>query len=176
MRPVLIFCLAAFLSAPAFAQATPLPADLGVPNVREAAPGILTGGSPSADDLKRLKDAGYAAVINLEGLEEGSLSEAAIADEVGLHYVALPITRADITRENAEKLHAAIQLSGTPVFVHCASGNRAGALMALRAYFVLDMSPAAAMEEGKKAGLTSLTDVVSDVIAGAEEAKASSPQ
>jgi uncharacterized protein (TIGR01244 family) len=176
MRPVLILCLATLLSVPAFAQETPLPADLGVPNVREASPGILTGGSPSAGDLKRLKDAGYTTVINLQGLDEGSLDEAAIADEVGLHYVALPITRADITRENAEKLHAAIQLSGTPVFVHCASGNRAGALMALRAYFVLDMSPAAAMEEGKKAGLTSLMSTVGDVIAQAEEAKAATPQ
>lgn len=176
MRHILNLCLAALLAVPAFAQETPVPADLSIINVRTASPGILTGGSPSAEDLKRLKEAGYSAVINLEGLEESSLDEAAIADGLGMHYVALPISRADITRENAEKLHAAIQLSGTPVFVHCASGNRAGALMALRAYFVLDMSPAAAMEEGRKAGMTGLTATVSEVIAGAEEAKAATPQ
>ncbi len=57
------------------------------------------------------------------------------------------------------------------MFVHCASGNRAGALMALRAYFVQNMSPAAAIDEGKRAGLTSLIGTVSSVIEEAEAAK-----
>ena len=176
MKPLLTLCLATLMllpSVPASADESVEPTDYSIPNMRQAEPGILTGGRPELSDLQQLKAAGYKAVINLEGLGEGSLNEAAVAEKLGMSYIALPITHADITEENAEKLQAAIQLSGTPVFVHCASGNRAGALMALRAYFVLNMSPAAALEEGKKAGLTSLTATVGDVIAAAEEKKSS---
>ncbi|WP_081611489.1 fused DSP-PTPase phosphatase/NAD kinase-like protein [Kordiimonas gwangyangensis] len=147
-------------------------ADYGtIPNAREIEPGLLTGGRPSNEDLERLKNAGYKSVINLEGLDAHSLAEAAAADELGLKYIAIPVTSADITRENAIRLDDALKLSGTPVFVHCASGNRAGALMALRAYFVQNMSPAAAIDEGKRAGLTSLIGTVSSVIEEAEAAK-----
>ena len=154
-----------------YAEEHPAPDYGTIPNAREIAPGLLTGGRPSSEDLERLKNAGYKSVINLEGLDAHSLTEAAEANELGLQYIAIPVTSADITRENAIRLDDALKLSGTPVFVHCASGNRAGALIALRAYFVQNMSPAAAIDEGKRAGMTSLVGTVSSVIEEAEAAK-----
>ncbi|WP_417449977.1 fused DSP-PTPase phosphatase/NAD kinase-like protein [Kordiimonas sp.] len=147
------------------------PSGLDIPNLSQLAPGILTGGEPTRADLENLKKAGYTTIINLQGLDEGSINEPAVADELGLTYITLPTTRADLTLENALRLDAALKLASTPVFVHCASGNRAGAMLALRGYFAQKMSPAAAIAHGKKAGMTSLLSDVSAIIDDAEKAK-----
>lgn len=163
MKWLVIIC-ALVLSANAAIAQQPLPA-LEAPNVRQQAPNLITGGHPSRGDLETLKESGITTVINLQGLEEGSLEEAAIADELGLHYIALPVTgRNDLTFENAEKLDAALKLADGPTFLHCASSNRVGALMALRAFHVQKMSPVDALKVGKDAGLASLASTVEALI------------
>ena len=144
---------------------------LGAANIHQPSEHLTTAGQPSANDLERLKAAGYTTVINLQGLGENALDEAALATTLGIRYIALPIADAnDLTVENAFRLDAALKLADGPTFMHCASGNRVGALMALRAYHVLNMSPADAMAVGKAAGMTKLTPVVSDLIDSAAKA------
>lgn len=164
----LFIILGLALSATSTAAQQPLPA-LDVPNVRQPAPDLITGGRPTLTDLKALKEAGVTTLINLQGLEEGSLDEAAVANELGLHYIALPVTsKNDLTFENAEKLDAALKLAEGPTFLHCASGNRVGALMALRAFHVQKMSPAEALNVGRDAGLTGLTQTIEDLLQDAD--------
>ena len=47
-----------------------------------------------------------------------------------------------------------------PVIIHCASGNRVGALLALRANLIQGKSASEALAFGKAAGLTTLEDAV----------------
>ncbi|MGD8174756.1 fused DSP-PTPase phosphatase/NAD kinase-like protein [Marinimicrobium sp. ARAG 43.8] len=127
---------------------------------------LITGGQPSREQLQQMKAAGVTTVINLRGPgESAGFDEQAEAEALGLRYIALPINGADdITPDNARKLDEL--LNGTErVLLHCASGNRAGALLALRAYRLQDLSEEEALQLGQEAGLTSLEERVKAVMA-----------
>jgi protein tyrosine phosphatase (PTP) superfamily phosphohydrolase (DUF442 family) len=130
--------------------------------------GVLTGGVPSDEHLREAKARGYATVVSL-------LSAAELGDEpqrverAGLRFVSIPIAgEADLTEANARRLGAA--LSGEqarPLILHCASGNRAGALLALEAFYVQGLSAQAALDLGASAGMTKLRDAVEKHLASA---------
>ena len=84
------------------------------------------------------------------------VSEAAEARRLGLAYVALPIAGKDgITPANAAALQALLDQHGEGVLLHCASGNRVGALLALGGA-MSGLSDADALALGRKAGLTAM--------------------
>lgn len=151
-------CLLLMMMTPV--QASELPA-LDMQAVHELSPELVTGSQPSRADLEKLKAAGVTTVINLRGTgEDAGFDEAAAAKALGLHYVAIPIAGgADVTTENAAKLDAAMRKADGKALIHCASGNRAGALLALRAA-AAGQSVDDAVEFGKSAGMTSLEKVV----------------
>ena len=115
-------------------------------------------------------DAGYAAVIDLRGAEENrGFDEPAAAQELGLEYVAFPIEGRDaINFDNARALDDLIRSQNGPVLVHCGSGNRVGALLALRAS-LLGADDTASLETGRAGGLTRLEDTVRERLSGNTE-------
>lgn len=132
--------------------------------------GVTSAGQPDAAALEVFADAGYATVIDLRGeAEERGFDEAALVEELGLHYVTLPIENGDaISFENARKLDALLQEYPGPVLVHCGSGNRVGALLALRAS--LDgADDDSALALGRAGGLTGLESVVQERLAEDDE-------
>jgi protein tyrosine phosphatase (PTP) superfamily phosphohydrolase (DUF442 family) len=67
----------------------------------------------------------------------------------------LPIAGADaITYENAAALDAILRATAGPVLLHCATGNRAGALLSLRQH-LNGASKKDALALGIEAGMTS---------------------
>ncbi|MDX1549980.1 MAG: hypothetical protein R3278_05475, partial [Lysobacter spongiicola] len=66
----------------------------------------------------------------------------------------------DLTRENVLAFDQLLRDAERPVLVHCGSGNRVGAMAALRAAWVEGQSPDDAIATGKAWGLTSLKDAV----------------
>ncbi len=128
----------------------------------EPRPGLLTGGQPSAADWAALKARGVTMVVNLRPDHEmAGRNEAAEVAAAGMAYVGIPVAGADaVDADNARRLWTLLKSSDAPVFVHCASGNRAGALLALGAAQSGGMAPEAALEFGRKAGLGSLEPVV----------------
>ncbi|NQD36329.1 hypothetical protein HPT27_04770 [Permianibacter sp. IMCC34836] len=141
-------------------RAAELPA-LDMKSVQEISPELVTGSQPSRADMEKLKAAGVSTIINLRGAgEDAGFDEAASARELGLNYVTIPIAGADdVTVGNAAKLDSAMRKADGKTLVHCASGNRAGALLALRAA-ASGQSVDDAIEFGKSAGMTSLEKVV----------------
>ncbi len=129
-------------------------------SVSVAAP-ILSAGQPDAAALQVFAKSGYVAVIDLRGAgEDRGIDEQAEVEALNMQYVTLPITGdAAINFENAEKLDRIIAGLDAPVLVHCGSGNRVGALLALR-HRLAGADDEAALELGKSAGLTSLEPVV----------------
>jgi len=126
-----------------------------------AVDGITSAGQPDEAALEVFADAGYATVIDLRGAEEDrGFDETAVVDELGLHYVTLPISGKDaISFDNARKLDELLEEYPGPVLVHCGSGNRVGALLALRAS--LDgADDEEALALGREGGLKSLEGVV----------------
>ncbi|MBO9716771.1 MAG: hypothetical protein J7507_08140 [Pseudoxanthomonas sp.] len=128
------------------------------------APGRYAGGQPTADQLAAFAREGVRTVINLRGPAEAvDYDEAVEAARLGLHYVAVPVTgAADLDRERVRVFGRALdQARGDgAVLVHCASSNRAGAMVALDHLFNRGGSLAGALELGRAAGLKDLDQAV----------------
>lgn len=123
---------------------------------------LLTGSQPTANDLALLAKQGTTVVIDLRNQsEDRGFDEVAVAQQIGLNYVNLPISGpAEITIDNAKKLDALLaQYQNSTVLLHCHSSNRVGALLALRAT-LQGVDREAALEIGKQNGLRSLEAVV----------------
>ncbi len=136
-----------------------------VPNGRQPEMGLLVGGQPSQAQMRSLAKAGYRAVIDLrQPGEPGHWDEAALAKELSIDYYPLPIGGGDdLSKEKAEEFAAILEKVGdAPTLVHCASGNRVGALFALKAYYIDGVDADKAMAIGKKHGMRSLTAVVKE--------------
>ena len=124
--------------------------------------GVTGHGQPDLRTLDEIRAAGYGVVVDLRLPDEdrGLADEQGAVEERGMSYVSLPIDGgADVTYENASRLNEILAQSEGPVFVHCGSGNRAGALLALRAK-LNGADNETAVEAGKQTGLTRLEDVV----------------
>lgn len=136
-------------------------------NARHPLPGILTGGQPTREQLTAAAEAGYRTVVNLRGRREtAGGEEAALAEELGLRYFAIPIAGSeDLSEENARQLAAVLAEEGNyPVLVHCASGNRVGALLAVKAYYADGKDGDEALAIGLEAGLANLEPKVRRIL------------
>jgi protein tyrosine phosphatase (PTP) superfamily phosphohydrolase (DUF442 family) len=140
---------------------------VSIPNAQRPLAGIVTGGQPSEDNLREAKNLGYKTVVSLLP-ESDTVAEARLAQELGLRFVSIPITgAADLTPQNAQKLALAIDAEDAkPLIVHCASGNRVGALLALKAFYVDHVSAPEALALGQRAGLRSLQSAVEERLQG----------
>lgn len=164
--PAVLFAVACLACAPVHdvrAQAVPAaaPAQPAAP-WHQPRPGLYTGGQPAPVDWAALKALGVTMVVNLRpDAEMAGRNEAAEVAAAGMAYIGIPVAGADaVNADNARRLWTLLKTSDAPVFVHCASGNRAGALLAIGAAHSGGMTPEAALEFGRKAGLTSLEPVV----------------
>lgn len=130
-------------------------------------PGLHTGGQPTAEQLDRFAAQGVRTVIDLRGPgEDRGYDEAAAAARLGLRYERLPIGGPeDLTPANTTALQRLLQDGDGEVLLHCASGNRVGALLALMAQQQEGASREQALQLGREAGLKSLTPVVEEKLA-----------
>lgn len=156
---------------PATAEA-PAPVDPAtlVKNGRMPLAGVLTGGQPTDGQLTALRDAGYKTVINLRQPDErGTRDEPAKVVELGMAYVSIPVAgKAGLTEENAAALAAAMAAAERPLLLHCGSGNRVGALLALKAFQLDGASAEQALELGIAGGVTRLEPAVRELLGLAE--------
>ncbi len=122
-------------------------------------------GQPSPEAVARLPEAGISVLIDLRpDAETPGVDKKANASAAGLAYHALPIASpADLTRENVATFDRLLkESSGKGVLAHCASGNRVGAMMALRARWIEGKSAEEALAIGKAVGMTSLAEAVAE--------------
>lgn len=131
-----------------------------LPNPRRPEPGLLSGGQPTLEQLAAARDLGFQSVINLRGEGEPGAGRAEVED-LGLAYLSVPIEgAAGLSEENARAFAAALAAAERPAIVHCGSGNRIGALFALKAFYVDGMGADEAYELGQRNGLTRLSGAV----------------
>ncbi len=136
----------------------------------EAVDGVTSAGQPTGEALQVFSDSGYVAVIDLRGeREDRGIDERAAVEALGMDYVALPIPgREDINFENAARLDALLEEYDGPVLVHCGSGNRVGALLALRES-LNGASDEDALELGREGGMTRLEGLVRERLDEADQ-------
>lgn len=130
----------------------------GDATLRQPRPDLITAGQPSAQQLRDAAANGVTTVIDLRRADEDrGYDEAALAEQLGLRYVRLPIAGAgDITEANSRTLDRLLKQDGGKTLLHCASSNRAGALLSLIEARINDASVEDALKFGRDAGMTSL--------------------
>lgn len=142
---------------------------LGVPNAREPIPGLLTSAQPTPDQLAALVDAGHRNVVSLRPPQErGAGWEEAFASDRDVAFTRIPVHgAAGLTREAVEELDRVLRSAGDqPTLLYCASSNRVGALLALRASWIEGAPASEALALGRAAGMRSLEGAVARLLAG----------
>jgi uncharacterized protein (TIGR01244 family) len=135
----------------------------GLPHVAFPAPHRVASGRLQASDIPTLKHAGIRQVIDLSlDSETPDFDEAAAMRAAGIGYHNLPIRdAADLTRTRVVQFDRLLRDAGDQLtLVHCASGNRVGAMIALRAALLGGQSTDAALAEGRRWGLRGLEPAV----------------
>lgn len=135
---------------------------LRLPNQCSPTPDLLTCGLPTTQDLQSAHKAGFKTIINLCPAQETPRDEPATAQALGMHYFNIPVAGpGDLTEAKARELGVVVNnCDYHPVLIHCMSGNRVGALLALKAFFVDGKSPREALNDGLAAGLKALEPAV----------------
>lgn len=159
------FPLAVVLAIGTFcASATPPTEALqDLPNVAFPMPYRIASGRIQASDIARLQSAGVREVIDLSAdSETPAFDEAAAVRSAGMIYQNLPIRGAgDLDDAHVARFHQLLADAGDkPTLIHCASGNRVGAMIALRAARYGGQSVEAAVAEGRRWGLRGLEPAV----------------
>ncbi|REJ72458.1 MAG: phosphatase [Planctomycetota bacterium] len=95
---------------------------------------ITVGPQPSEDDLQQLKKSGFQSIVNFrtEGEENQPLAPNAEGEKVkaaGMKYLHIPVSMNSMGPELVDQFREKLPSLPTPVFAHCKSGKRAGAMV-----------------------------------------------
>jgi uncharacterized protein (TIGR01244 family) len=133
-----------------------------LPGVRNFSRVDATVGCAGAVDpaaMSALRKEGFVSVINLrEASEQGADVEGsrAAAQKAGLKYIHLPFNAGKPDREVVDKfLSAVADKSNQPVFIHCGSANRVGAMWMIKRALQDGWPIEKAQAEGQAVGLSS---------------------
>ena len=137
------------------AQAQRETAPAGVTNYTRVDATVACAGATPTQALPEIKKNGFASVINFRTAQEAgaNIDEAkATAAQVGLKYIHLPFQTP--TAEIADAfLKAVADPANQPVYIHCASANRVGAMWFIKRVKLDGWDNDRAMKEAETIGL-----------------------
>jgi protein tyrosine phosphatase (PTP) superfamily phosphohydrolase (DUF442 family) len=129
----------------------------GVANACQILPQVITGGQPSAQQLRALKEAGGGIVLDVrDPMESRPVNEADLVRQLGMEYINIPVRAGSLDDATLDRILTVLrEARDRTVFFHCGSGNRVGG--ALIPYFILDqhMEEQDAVEQAMRVGLRS---------------------
>ncbi len=141
---------------------------INLPNLQVPFDSVLTGGQPTLDQIKQAAETGFKAVINLRANNElpDPDQEKVWVEECGMKYIHIPVVVAEgLTPQNARVFADALSKpENYPIIVHCKSGNRVGAMFALKAFHINEKEIEEALLIGKRAGLVKLAPTVKQIL------------
>lgn len=122
---------------------------------------FVSSGQPDEKVLETIAEAGFSVVVDFRSADEDrGFDERKEVEKFGMKYAAVPVGGpSDVTFDNAAALDQILAENNGRVFLHCSSGNRVGAIAALREK-LLGATNEEAVAAGKAAGLTRLESVV----------------
>jgi uncharacterized protein (TIGR01244 family) len=158
VRLLSIIAVLAFVAASASAQVKK--ADMpGVRNYSRVDATVGCGGATDPSAMAGLKKEGYVSVINLRlANEPGADIDAgrAAAQAAGLKYIHLPFNgQAPDPKIVSDFLGAVADKSNQPVFIHCGSANRVGAVWMIKRVLQDGWAVERAQTEAEAIGLQS---------------------
>ena len=134
----------------------------GIQNLRQVAPGLLSGSQPEgAAAFEELARRGVKVLISVDG----ATPDVEAAHKFGLRYVHVPIGYDNIGPQQRADLVEAVKTATGPVFLHCHHGQHRGpAAAAYCGMAIRKLSAPAALEvlkaAGTRADYTGLWDAV----------------
>ena len=120
---------------------------------------VMCGGATTGEAFPELKRQGFNSVINLRRESEPGAEVAAsktAATGAGLKYVHVPVDPAKPDETAGKAVRAAVtDPANQPMYIHCASANRVGALWLIKRVVVDGWDVERATSEATAIGLTS---------------------
>lgn len=113
-------------------------------------------GQPTLEQIRAFGDDGGAMVINLrtpEEMSEVAFDEWALVEREGMRYAGLPTSEDGLSLGTIEAFAEAYESADGPVMLHCASGNRSGAVWAAYLHLYQNQPRSAALARGKAVGM-----------------------
>jgi len=142
-----------------FAQSPQSPQIEGVKNYTKVDATIGCAGATDPKAMASLAAAGYKTVLSLrEATEEGAnIDESrAAAEAAGLKYINLPFKGSAPDPKVADEfLNVVGDTTHQPLFIHCGTANRVGALWLIKRMLADKWPEEKALAEAKSIGLTS---------------------
>jgi uncharacterized protein (TIGR01244 family) len=97
---------------------------------------VACGGATSVDAFPELRRRGFSAIVNLRRAEEPGVdidAARAAAGAAGLKYLHIPFDASAPETAVADRFLAAVSdPSNQPVYIHCGSANRVGAMWLIK--------------------------------------------
>ncbi len=120
--------------------------------------GYVVGGLPSKHQFDLALEAGFEEAMSLMASDEEGIAEITpYATSIGIRYIRFTIRdERDLNEAMAWQFAATLAMLGKPSIIHSANGARVGAIFALMAFFVEELSPEEALAIGRAAGMGSL--------------------
>ena len=141
---------------------------INLPNGQVPFDGVLTGGQPTFDQIKQAAETGFKAVINLRTDNElpDPAQELTWVEGSGMKYFHIPISVPEGLTPQKTKVFAEALSNpeNYPIIVHCKSGNRVGAMFALKAFHIDEKDIDEALLIGERAGLIKLAPTVKKIL------------
>ncbi len=129
---------------------------------------VLSGGQPTVDQIKQAAETGFKTVINLRTENElpDPDQELTWVEGSGMKYIHIPVAVPEgFTPQKAKVFAGALSKpENYPLIVHCKSGERVGAMFALKAFHVDEKELEEALLIGERAGLIKLAPVVKQIL------------
>jgi uncharacterized protein (TIGR01244 family) len=133
----------------------------GAINVTRVDATVMCAGATSPETFPELKKQGFVSIINLRRESEPGADIAAArtaASAAGLKYIHIPVDGANPQAASADAFLAAVKdRANQPVYIHCASANRVGAMWLIKRMVVDGWDVTRATEEATAIGLSSPT-------------------
>lgn len=153
------FTLALLLSAALVVSAQQKMEKPGITNYTKVDAVVACGGATETSALEGLKNDGFKAVINLRQASEPGANipeNSARAKALGLNYLHIPFNATAPEQKSVDDFLAAVaDRANQPVYVHCGSANRVGAVWLVKRVLQDGWTIEKATEEAKLIGLRS---------------------
>ena len=131
----------------------------GITNYTKVDAVVACGGATETSALEGLKNDGFKAVINLRQASEPGANipeNSARAKALGLNYLHIPFNAQAPEQKSVDDFLAAVaNKANQPVYVHCGSANRVGAVWLVKRVLQDGWTIEKASEEAKLIGLRS---------------------
>ena len=118
---------------------------------------VTVGAQPSEDQLHQLGKQGFKSVVNFrtEGEEDQPLTPKAEGETVttaGMTYLHVPVSMKSMGPDQVDQFRAKYAALPKPVFAHCKSGKRAGAMVMMHMAVEQGMTGDQTLQQAEKMG------------------------